>query len=115
MPSLDPAPWRRHGTRGEARHNPATIVAPAVTRLLRRARRCDAFGTRLGVGSSRTTPRKEDAMVLVVIVSEADGIAPILTATADWDDVFEMTVSPAIAAALRMELVKESMLVTAYR
>ncbi len=34
----------------------------------------------------------------VVVVSEGDTIAPILTAVQEWDDVFDISVFPAITA-----------------
>ena len=48
----------------------------------------------------------------VIIVAEAGEIAPIMAAVADWDDVFEMTVVPALSAEDGMRLAKQSMLVT---
>ena len=45
----------------------------------------------------------------VIVISEADSIAPMMSAVADWDDVFEFTVVPAIAAEEGLELAKQMM------
>lgn len=49
----------------------------------------------------------------VVTITEADDPGPMMAALAAWDDVFEMTVVPAVTAERGMELVKESMQVIA--
>jgi hypothetical protein len=49
----------------------------------------------------------------VIIVSEAEDIEPILSATSDWDDLFDMTIVPAVTAEQGMHIAKKSMLVTA--
>ena len=43
----------------------------------------------------------------VIVISEADDIAPILAATSAWDDVLSMTVVPAVTAEQGMELAKK--------
>jgi len=45
----------------------------------------------------------------VIVIAEADDIAPIMAATAAWDDVYSFTVVPAVTAQQGMELVKASM------
>ena len=42
----------------------------------------------------------------LVVVAEADSIAPILAATSAWDDVFSFTVTPAITAEQGLEIAK---------
>jgi hypothetical protein len=44
---------------------------------------------------------------VVIVIAEADTVAPIMAAMADWDDVFEMTVVPAVSAAQGLELTKQ--------
>lgn len=44
---------------------------------------------------------------VVIVIAEADNIAPIMAAMADWDDVFEMTVVPAVTAVQGLELAKQ--------
>ena len=46
---------------------------------------------------------------VVIVISEGDDIAPIMAATADWDDVFEMTVVPAVTAEQGLELARQMM------
>ncbi len=43
----------------------------------------------------------------VIVISEAESIAPIMMAMADWDDVFEMTVVPAVTAEQGMDLARQ--------
>ena len=43
----------------------------------------------------------------VIVISEADDIAPIMAATSAWDDVFSFTVVPAVTAEQGMELAKK--------
>jgi hypothetical protein len=43
----------------------------------------------------------------VVVVSEADHISQILTMTQGWDDVFDISIYPAVSAQEGMELVKQ--------
>ena len=43
----------------------------------------------------------------VVAVAEADDVAPILGAIVDWDDVFELTVIPALTAEQGLQLAKQ--------
>lgn len=45
----------------------------------------------------------------VISVSEADSIAPIMAALSQWDDVFDITVVPAISAEEGLELAKQMM------
>ena len=45
----------------------------------------------------------------VICVAEADSIAPIMAAVAEWDDVFDITVIPAITAEEGIELAKQMM------
>jgi len=45
----------------------------------------------------------------VISISEADSIAPIMAALAAWDDVFDITVVPAISAEEGIELAKQMM------
>jgi hypothetical protein len=45
----------------------------------------------------------------VIVISEADDIAPIMAATSAWDDVFSFTVVPAVTAEQGMELAKKMM------
>jgi hypothetical protein len=42
-----------------------------------------------------------------VILVEVDAMAPLLTALADWDDVFDITIVPAVAAEEGMRCAKE--------
>ncbi len=44
-----------------------------------------------------------------VSIFEADSIAPIMAATAAWDDVFEITVVPAVAAEEGLRLARQMM------
>jgi len=46
----------------------------------------------------------------VVLIIEADSVAPIIAATAAWDDVFYMTVVPAITAEEGLQLAKQMLL-----
>lgn len=43
----------------------------------------------------------------VIVISEADDIAPIMAATSAWDDVFSFTVVPAVTAEQGLELAKK--------
>jgi hypothetical protein len=43
----------------------------------------------------------------VVVVSEADHISQILAMTQGWDDVFDISIYPAVSAQEGMELVKQ--------
>ena len=45
----------------------------------------------------------------LVVISEADTIAPILASTADWDDVFSFTTVPAVTAEEGMEMARKMM------
>ena len=45
----------------------------------------------------------------VIAIFEADSIAPIMAMTAEWGDVFDITVVPAITAAEGIELAKQMM------
>jgi len=45
----------------------------------------------------------------VIVISEADSIAPIMAATVEWGDVFDITVVPAITAEEGLELAKQMM------
>ena len=42
-----------------------------------------------------------------VILVEVDAMAPLLTALADWDDVFDITIVPAVTAEDGMRFAKE--------
>jgi hypothetical protein len=44
---------------------------------------------------------------VVIIIAEADDIAPMMAASADWDDVFEISVVPAVTAERGLELAKQ--------
>jgi hypothetical protein len=43
----------------------------------------------------------------VIAVAEADNVAPIMQALVEWDDVFDVTVIPAMAAEQGLELAKQ--------
>lgn len=43
----------------------------------------------------------------IVYIAEADSVAPLMAATADWDDVFHWTVLPAVTAEEGLELAKQ--------
>ncbi|MCX8033618.1 MAG: hypothetical protein N3B14_09615 [Thermoleophilia bacterium] len=43
----------------------------------------------------------------LIVVTEADDIAPIMAATSQWDDVFSLTVVPACTAEQGMEIAKQ--------
>jgi hypothetical protein len=45
----------------------------------------------------------------VISIAEADSIAPIMAAVAEWDDVLDFTVVPAITAEEGLELAKQMM------
>jgi len=45
----------------------------------------------------------------VITIAQADSIAPIMAAVADWDDFFDITVVPAITAEEGLELAKQMM------
>jgi len=46
---------------------------------------------------------------VVIMIFEADDIAPIMAATAEWDDCLNITVVPAISAKDGLELAKKMM------
>ena len=46
---------------------------------------------------------------VVLVISEADSIGPIMAATSAWDDVLDWTVVPAISAEEGMGLAKRMM------
>jgi hypothetical protein len=43
----------------------------------------------------------------VISVAEADNVASIMAALVDWDDVFDLTVVPALTAEQGLELAKQ--------
>jgi uncharacterized protein DUF3303 len=43
----------------------------------------------------------------LITIVETDSIAPIMSAIAEWDDVFEFTVSPAVTAEEGLQLAKK--------
>jgi hypothetical protein len=43
----------------------------------------------------------------VILMVEADAMAPLLTALADWDDVFTTTIIPAVTAEEGMRFAKD--------
>jgi hypothetical protein len=43
----------------------------------------------------------------VIAVAEADNVASIMMAIVDWDDVFDLTVVPAMTAEQGLELAKQ--------
>ena len=43
----------------------------------------------------------------VVIICEADSIAPIMASVVDWDDVFNITVVPAVSAEEGLQLAQQ--------
>ncbi len=43
----------------------------------------------------------------LIVVSESDDVAPIMSAIADWDDIINLTVGPALTAERGLEWVKE--------
>lgn len=45
----------------------------------------------------------------VISIFEADSVAPIMAITAQWGDVFDITVVPAITAEEGLELAKQMM------
>ena len=45
----------------------------------------------------------------VIMIFEADDIAPIMAGNAEWDDYFSITVVPAISAKDGLELAKQTM------
>jgi hypothetical protein len=45
----------------------------------------------------------------VIDIIETDRVAPIMAGIADWDDVYEFTVVPAITAQEGLELAKQMM------
>jgi len=45
----------------------------------------------------------------VVAVTEADSIGPIMAATAPWEDVFDITVIPAVTAEEGMAIARQAM------
>ena len=42
-----------------------------------------------------------------ITICEADSIAPIMAAVADWDDVFNITVVPAVSAEEGLQLAQQ--------
>ncbi len=44
---------------------------------------------------------------VVLVISEAESIAPIMTAMADWDDMFDMTVVPALKVEQGLALARQ--------
>lgn len=44
---------------------------------------------------------------VVLVISEAESVTPIMAALADWDDVFDMTVVPAVTAEQGLELARQ--------
>jgi hypothetical protein len=42
----------------------------------------------------------------LVVITEADSIAPIMAATSAWDDVYSFTVVPAVSAQEGLEIAK---------
>jgi hypothetical protein len=45
----------------------------------------------------------------VIIIAEADDIAPLMASIGAWDDVFDISIVPAIAAEDGMELARRMM------
>jgi len=45
----------------------------------------------------------------VITVAEADSVAPIMAAVAQWDDVFDITVVPAVTAEEGLQLAQQMM------
>jgi hypothetical protein len=45
----------------------------------------------------------------LVVVAEADSIAPIMAATSAWDDVFSFNVTPAVTAEQGLEIAKRGL------
>jgi hypothetical protein len=45
--------------------------------------------------------------VAVIAVAEADNVASIMKAIVDWDDVFDLTVVPAMSAEQGLEMAKQ--------
>ena len=43
----------------------------------------------------------------VIVVAEADSVAPIMAALSDWDDVFQATVYPAVTAEEGIQLARQ--------
>lgn len=43
----------------------------------------------------------------VILMVEADSMAPLMWAVADWDDVFQITIVPAVTAEDGMRFAKE--------
>jgi hypothetical protein len=43
----------------------------------------------------------------VIVVAEAESMAPLLAAVTDWDDVFEITIVPATTAEEGMRFAKD--------
>jgi hypothetical protein len=46
---------------------------------------------------------------IVIVIFEADSIAPIMAVTTEWGDIFDITVVPAITAEDGLELAKQMM------
>jgi hypothetical protein len=45
--------------------------------------------------------------IAVIAVAEADNVASIMSAIVDWDDVFDLTVTPAMTAEQGLELARQ--------
>lgn len=45
--------------------------------------------------------------IAVIAVAEADSVTSIMTAIVDWDDVFDLTVTPAMTAEQSLELARQ--------
>jgi hypothetical protein len=45
----------------------------------------------------------------VILISEADSVAPMLAARAAWDDVFDITILPAVTAEEGMAIARQAM------
>jgi len=43
----------------------------------------------------------------VIAIAEADSVAQLMATTADWDDVFSITIVPAITAEEGLEMVRK--------
>ena len=45
----------------------------------------------------------------IIVIVEADSVAPLMAVTATWDDVFDVTVVPAITAEEGLQLAQQMM------
>ncbi len=43
----------------------------------------------------------------LIVIAETDDATPMMSAIADWDDVMDLTVVPAMTAEQRLEFAKE--------